>query len=202
MTGSKSIIQRLDEPSIPWSVVVRVAIGAYFIYAGIGKAMAPFAFMKAIRLYDMLPDDPAIYLNSTTVILPWLEIVCGVALVVGLFRRGAGMILVLMLCVFTPAIFLRALAVMGEENISFFAIKFDCGCGGGPEIIWFKLLKNTGYFLAALVTVVSRSSAFSLSALIGRYRAGKAEISQDPIQKAHTEAATTDAGGTPDIASP
>ncbi len=168
MAAGKSIIQRFDEISIPLPALMRIFLGGFFIYAGRNKVLDPFTFLKGIRLYDMLPETPAIFLNGTVVVMPWLEIVCGVALVLGLFRRGAGTLIALMICVFTPAIFLRSLAVMNEQGISFFAVVFDCGCGTGDEIIWIKLCKNAGLLVLALSTVFSHSSRFCLAAFFDR----------------------------------
>lgn len=186
MAATRSIIRRFDEISIPLPALLRIFLGGYFINAGINKVLDPVAFLKAVRLYDMLPETPAIFLNSTAVVLPWMEIVCGVALVFGLFRRGAGALIALMLCLFTPAIFLRALAVMHEEGISFFAVAFDCGCGTGHEIIWIKLCENTGLLVLALSTVFSRSCRFSLTGLLARRRKGVTECSRcgDPTENA------------------
>jgi uncharacterized membrane protein YphA (DoxX/SURF4 family) len=144
-------------------VLVRLFLGGYFIHGGVVKALDPAVFLKVVRLYDMLPETPAVLLNGTAIVLPWVEIVCGVALVVGLFIRGAGVLIAAMLCVFTPAIFLRALAVTAEEGISFFQVEFDCGCGTGNEIIWLKLCKNTGLLLLAIFAIVSRSRRFCLT---------------------------------------
>ncbi len=171
MVAAKSIIRRMDEVSIPVPVLLRIFLGAYFIHTGFNKVMYPFAFLKVLRLYDVLPETPPYFLNGTAVVLPWLEIVCGLVLVLGLFIRGAGALIAGMLCVFTPVIFLRALTMMGEQAISFFQVEFDCGCGTGMEIIWIKLCKNTGLLLLAIVTIVSRSRRFSLTMWLDRRRA-------------------------------
>ncbi len=157
MSGNGSILRRLDAVSIPLPVIVRVLLGVYFIYSGINKAIDPIDFLKAIRTYGALPESPPFFLNATAIVLPWLEIVCGVGLVLGVLRRGAGLTIGLMLCVFTPAILFRALSMMNEQGLSFFAVEFDCGCGTGREIIWIKLLKNTVLLLLALWTVFSTS---------------------------------------------
>lgn len=171
MPARKSLIQRLDEISVPAPVLVRVFLGAYFIHAGVVKAMEPLDFLQMIRLYYVLPESPPIFLNSTAVVLPWLEIACGVALVLGLFMRGAGVLIAAMLCMFTPAIFLRALAMMAEEGISFFKVEFDCGCGVGNETIWIKLLTNAGLLLLAVLSILSRSRRFTLTMALDRLRA-------------------------------
>ena len=170
MAASKSLIQRFDAVSIPLPALLRICLGAYFVNSGVMKALDPVMFLKAMRLYDMLPETPAIFINATAVVLPWLEILCGVALVLGLLRRGAGTIIAAMLCVFSPAIFLRALVVMKEEAISFFAVAFDCGCGTGAETIWIKLSQNFGLFLAAVCIVMSSSTRFSAQSLFRKDR--------------------------------
>ncbi len=171
MAAAKSIVRRLDESSIPLPVLLRVFLGVYFIYTGYNKVLDPFVFLKGVHLYDMLPATPPHFLNGTAIVLPWLEIICGTVLVLGLFTRGAGVLIAGMLCVFTPAIFLRALSMMHEEAISFFQVAFDCGCGTGKEIIWIKLCKNTGMLLGAIVVIISRSRRFSLTMLFDRLRA-------------------------------
>ena len=163
MPAAKSIIQRIDQVSIPLPALARIFLGAYVVHAGVVKALHPFLFLKVVHLYDVLPETPAIFLNSTAVVLPWLEILCGAALVLGVFIRGAGSLIAAMLCVFTPAIFLRAVAVMAEQGISFTQVEFDCGCGTGNEIIWIKLCKNTGLLLLAILAIVSSSRRFCLS---------------------------------------
>ena len=161
MRNDRSILSWVDAP-IPFSLLVRLFLGGYFVYTGIVKALDPVAFLKGIDLYDMLPVEPAILLNATAVVLPWLEIVCGVALILGLWIRGAALNIAIMLLVFTPAILIRGLEIRVAEQISFFAVKFDCGCGTGVEIIWIKLCKNTGLFLLALLAMLSRSRRFAL----------------------------------------
>ena len=115
----------------------------------------------------------------SAIVLPWLEIVCGVALVLGVFTRGAGTLIVAVVGVFTPAIFLRALAVMGDESISFFQVEFDCGCGTGSDIIWLKLCTNTGLLLLAILAILSRSRRFSLTVLLDRSRTRPAHCGTD-----------------------
>ena len=171
MTQDKSILRRLDESGY-LLLAVRVFLGLYFLHTGFVKAMDPIDFLKSVRLYGLLPESPAVYLNTTAVVLPWLEIACGAALVLGVGLRGAAVQIAAMLFAFMPAIFLRALAIRAEQGISFFDIQFDCGCGTGIEIIWIKLCKNTGLLLLALIVLLSRSRRFCLELQFDRRRPG------------------------------
>lgn len=143
--------------------LARLSIGVYFIYMGLMKIQDPIAFLKQIHLYEMLPESPAYFLNGTAVAVPWLEVVCGLALLLGVCMRGAGALIAGMLVVFTPAILLRALSIQSAEGTPFMQIAFDCGCGTGEVIIWKKLLSNTGCFLAALIPVFSSSRRWCLT---------------------------------------
>lgn len=154
-----SILRRLDASGVPL-LLARLALGVLFIYMGASKAGHPIDFLKQIRLYHMLPESPAIFLNASAIVLPWLEIVAGTALIVGVWVRGAAATLAIMLAVFTPAILLRALAIHSAEGTPFFEIEFDCGCGAGVVVTWKKLLENTGLFLLALVPLLSGSRRF------------------------------------------
>lgn len=162
MPQDGSMIQRMDRTGVPL-LLARVFLGAIFVWMGCHKIAHPVEFLKLIRLYHMLPEEPAIFLNSTAVVLPWLEVVCGAAVMLGVFLRGAGALMALMLAVFTPAIFLRAIHIVAEQGISFTDVQFDCGCGSGVVVIWQKLLKNTGLLAVALVPLFSRSRRFCLS---------------------------------------
>lgn len=167
MNGNVSWLRRFDETGVPL-LLARVVLAATFLYMGSMKVGEPIDFLKQVRQYRMLPETPAIYLNATAIVLPWLEIVAGVALLIGLRSRGAAAAIALMLLVFTPAILMRALHIQAEKGISFFEIVFDCGCGSGPVTIWTKLLGNVGLFTLAMLALVSRSRKLCLSNWLAR----------------------------------
>ncbi len=170
MTAGRSIIRRMDETGIPLALA-RLVVGGLFIYMALPKITEPSDFLKMIRLYHMVPEEPGIFLNSIAIVLPWLEIVCGFALILGVFVRGAAASIAAMLAVFTPVIFFRALEIHATEGTPYLEIAFDCGCGAGVEIIWQKLLTNTGLFLVSLVALFSRSTRFCLGSWPTRFGA-------------------------------
>jgi len=102
-------------------LVLRVALGALFVYAGALKIGHPLDFQQAIENYRLLPKVATLPLAFY---LPWLEIVCGLALIFGRSLRAAAGI-VAALCI----VFLLALIQAWMRGLD-----IQCGCfGSAPE---------------------------------------------------------------------
>ncbi|MDY6906392.1 MAG: MauE/DoxX family redox-associated membrane protein [Thermodesulfobacteriota bacterium] len=93
----------------------RLVLGGMFIYASIHKIVHPEQFVDILNGYNLFP---AATLHPIAVFVPWLELICGAAVVFGIFPRGAVAIINLMLLMFIIAISINLLR--GHE--------FDCGC--------------------------------------------------------------------------
>ena len=165
MTGRVSLLRRADRTGIPL-LVARAAIGVLFIYMGLQKIFQPFDFLRLMRQYQALPGG--YWMNSVAVILPWIEMVCGAALLLGVAVRGAGLISAGMLAAFTPLIYARGLELYhaAEGTLTFCQVNFDCGCGAGEVFLCGKLAENVGLFVLALIAVVSRSRRFCLGGML------------------------------------
>jgi hypothetical protein len=92
-------------------------IGALFIYAGVIKAFAPFDFAHDIDNYKTLPWAISVRLAF---FLPWLEILCGLALIARRLYLGALAILTALISVFIIA------SVVAKAR----GIDISCGCFG------------------------------------------------------------------------
>ncbi|MHC4845194.1 MAG: MauE/DoxX family redox-associated membrane protein [Planctomycetota bacterium] len=144
-------------------LLARLVLGATLLTMGFAKVGDPVTFLKLIREYGMVPEDWPALLNTMAVTLPWVEVVCGALLVLGVALRGAAATSLLMLIVFTIAIASRAAGMHADGvEASFCDIHFDCGCGGGDVFVCSKLAENAGLLLAGLVALVSRSRALCL----------------------------------------
>ncbi len=160
---TRGLIGRIDATGLPL-LAARAVLGLDLMYLGIKKIGDPVTFLKLIRQYHMLPEDPAVYLNSVALILPWMETICGAALILGLAVRGAGLISAGMLGVFTPMIYWRGMELFREgAAATFCGVNFDCGCGSGEVFVCSKLATNAGLFLLTLIVVFSRSRRLCLS---------------------------------------
>lgn len=159
-TGIRTAIDRASVPIL----LVRLAVGGFFIYMGMKKTVEPGDFLKVIKAYELLPLDPPHFVNLTAIALPWLEILSGFALVSGLFLRAGSLAIALMLAIFTPAILYRALQLPDYVNgtLAFMQLEFDCGCGAGPQVIWQKLVENSFLFIFTLPVLLCRTHGFRL----------------------------------------
>jgi hypothetical protein len=103
--------------------IVDLIVGGIFIYAGTIKALDPVRFGLDIDNYKTLPWFISVRLGFY---LPWLEIVCGLALIFRFLYRGGLSILTMLIAVFigaTTAARLRGLDI-------------TCGCFGHASEHW------------------------------------------------------------------
>lgn len=159
-----SLLGRIDRTGVPL-LLARLAIGIVFILMGWAKVQDPINFLKLMRQYRMMDEQTwYVFLNASAVIVPWLEIVCGVVLLAGVAVRPAGIISAGMLLAFTPLILKRGLELyQADPSVGLCGVNFDCGCGAGQVYLCSKIAENVGLFLAALIVVFSRSRRFCLS---------------------------------------
>jgi putative oxidoreductase len=86
----------------PWlSIRAQLALGAIFVAAAIPKILDPPSFAHMIYNYRLLPG-PAI--NAVALVLPWAELLAGLALVVGFAKRPAAAFCGALLLVFLAAL--------------------------------------------------------------------------------------------------
>ena len=85
----------------PVVLISRLILGAVFIYASLDKIMNPDDFAKAIGNYHVLPFGLE---NLLALVLPWVELLTGLCLIIGVMVDGATVLIILMNIVFIFAI--------------------------------------------------------------------------------------------------
>ncbi|MFH2035791.1 MAG: MauE/DoxX family redox-associated membrane protein, partial [Candidatus Zixiibacteriota bacterium] len=92
-----------------------LVVGLIFIYAALDKIANPGQFARIVYNYHILPGS---LINIMALTLPWVETISGIALILGLNKRGAIYIINLMVIVFIIAI-----------GINFIrGVNLECGC--------------------------------------------------------------------------
>lgn len=111
----------------------RILVGLVMLIAGIAKVKAgPQQFSRAILGYDLVTPGVAFLLSRT---LPWLEVVTGVCLIIGLFCAAASLIAFALLLVFSAALTMSL----------YRGRKHDCGCfglGTVKRVRWQMVYRN------------------------------------------------------------
>ena len=141
-------------------LALRVIIAAVFIYAGLHKINNPLMFADQIKMYEVIGASPILYVAA--VFLPWLEIVCGITLLTGVFIRGGSLIVSILMAVFLGVVVYRAIGIMNAADIPFSEIHFDCGCGFEPTYAWKKITENTILLIFSLLIFFSPYQRFVL----------------------------------------
>jgi|TARA_B100001996_G_scaffold240435_1_gene185889 uncharacterized membrane protein YphA (DoxX/SURF4 family) len=136
----------------PVVLICRLILGAVFIYASLDKIMNPDDFAKAIGNYHVLPLGLE---NLLALVLPWIEMLTGLCLIIGVMVDGATILIILMNIVFIFAIS-QALAR---------GISIECGCfsvssEGGDNIGLQTILRDIGYLLLAYVVYYRQERKF------------------------------------------
>jgi len=114
--------------------IARIILGGIFIYASIDKIAFPGHFANIIRGYNIIPES---LVDLTAFILPWIELIIGILIVIGLFVRESSIILTSLLIIFLLSIIIQATKGPIE----------DCGCFGKMPFIsssnsYFLIIRN------------------------------------------------------------
>jgi uncharacterized membrane protein YphA (DoxX/SURF4 family) len=100
----------------PWLTIrVQLALGAIFIIAAIPKIADPPSFAHMIYNYRLVP---ASLINISALVMPWVELLAGLALILGVWKVAARNIIGILLAVFIVAISIN----LARDNA------IDCGC--------------------------------------------------------------------------
>jgi putative oxidoreductase len=86
----------------PWLTIrVQIGLGAIFAIAALPKIADPPSFAHMIYNYRLVPGP---LVNAFALVMPWVEILAGLALILGVWRREAAIVAGLLTLVFIAAI--------------------------------------------------------------------------------------------------
>ena len=131
----------MTRPYYRWAyLAVAVVLGGLFVYASSGKLVDPRPFVTIIWNYRLLPAGPV---NLVAIFLPWLELLVGIGLIVGLARRAAAAWATVMLATFTIALLVNAVR----------GLDVACGCfstsSEDTSNAWLLVLRDLPMLVAA-----------------------------------------------------
>ncbi|KRF17679.1 DoxX family protein [Nocardioides sp. Soil797] len=138
----------------------RLLVGVVWIVAGALKLPDPAASVRAVRAYDLLPES---VVPVTGHVLPVVEIVIGLALVLGLMTRLMAVVSGLLFVAF----------IIGIASAWARGMQIECGCFGGGgystdatgDYPW-EIARDTGLLLVSGFLVWCRRSRLALDNLL------------------------------------
>jgi putative oxidoreductase len=120
-------------------IAFRVVLGALFIWAAVAKLPDMAAFAQDVANYRIVPAAVVPFVASAVV---GIELLAGIALVVGVMERAAAMVVAGLLAAFT---LLLAQALLR-------GIDLRCGCFGGDEpASWWTVARDLVMLAAAVI---------------------------------------------------
>lgn len=141
----------------PWVTVrAQIGLGLVFVVAALAKIADPPGFAKTIWMYQLAP---AWSLHPAALVLPWLELLCGLALCLGVWTRTAASWIAALLVAFTLALSIN----LARHH------PVDCGCFGVAtaarteeerlnDMKW-AILRDLGLLLLAVQVIGSSRSS-------------------------------------------
>lgn len=136
----------LSSKPVQW--LIALVLGGVFLYAAVSKIAEPREFARIVYHYRLLgPSEhlPHLVPNLLAVTLPWIELLTGLLLVTGLWRREAALLTAAMLVAFLIAVTYALVMGIDVEK---------CGCfgshGASRSLGAGLLAGDTAMLLAAL----------------------------------------------------
>jgi uncharacterized membrane protein YphA (DoxX/SURF4 family) len=124
-------VKWLRHPGVHWLLAVTVA--AVFLYACYEKILDPRAFAAIVYQYQVIGPNQSLGFvpaNLLAVTLPWVELVVGLVLLSGFWRREAAAVAGALLIVFLAAVGIATAQGIDLQNCGCFSVKE----GGGRSL--------------------------------------------------------------------
>ena len=124
----------------------RLYLGLVFIFASWHKIMAPEIFALDVATYQLLPLWAV---NGFALVLPWVELLAGAMLILGLRARAAALLVLCMMLSFI-------LALLWALHLG---LDMACGCFASQAaaedhaISWHTMIRDLIWFLMAFYVV-------------------------------------------------
>lgn len=143
-------------------LAARLLVGIVWIVAGSLKLPDPAASVRAVRAYELLPEA---VVPTVGHVLPLVEVVVGVALVLGVLTRLMAAVSAVLFIAF----------IVGIAAAWARGLQIDCGCFGGggysadatDDYPW-EIARDAGLLLASLFLVWRSGTRLALDSILFR----------------------------------
>lgn len=168
--------------NLKWSVVLRWLLGVLLIWAALGKLANLQEFFSTLSAYRLPLPSPI--LPAIAIVLPWLELLCGLLLIANYRTTAAlmwALVLFLVFTICTGQAWLRGLSIAcGCLDLRLFGISTGSATERFLESAGFAFVRAVA--LAAVALVLLRQTA---ALVLGSYRSTETEIDEHE-EESHT----------------
>jgi len=132
-------------------LIIRLLLGGMWVWASLDKIQDPAQFSRDIANYHVMPFGLE---NLSAIVVPWLELLIGIGLIIGVMVDGAALISFSLMLLF---IVLISQAILRGFNI-------ECGCGlkEGQLVGWEKILENIVFLGASYLVLIRPKNLLEL----------------------------------------
>ena len=123
--------------------LTRIYLALVFIVSGLDKINNLDAFAISIENYRLFPTQ---IINIFAITIPWIELISGAFLLLGIYIKENSMIIASLLVVFTTAVIIAVAR----------GLDIDCGCQGtfdGQKVGLLKIIENVSLFIVAYLSM-------------------------------------------------
>ncbi|MGD8898050.1 MAG: MauE/DoxX family redox-associated membrane protein, partial [Acidobacteriota bacterium] len=136
-------------------LVVRLLLGLMFVYASLDKIADPAGFARIVYQWQTLGPVPS---NLVAVILPWIELLAGLLLIAGVWKREAAAVVAVLLVVFIVAAVGVLVRGIDVDNCGCTSVAAASTAPAWPPdwmrgVGWFLIARNLVLLAGALVLV-------------------------------------------------
>jgi len=137
-------------------LLFRLVLGITFIYASLDKIAHPEQFARIIYNYKILPH---FLINVFAVTLPWVELIAGLFLILGIFTESASLLVSFLFIIF----------IIATSVNLFRGVDLNCGCfstdPAGKKEGATLLVKDFIFLYLGIMVFFFNTNFVSLSAL-------------------------------------
>lgn len=126
-------------------LLLRFGLAAVFLAAALPKIAAPDLFAVSISNYKMLPPWGV---NSLALVLPWLELITGGLLALGIWRRACALVMAVLMVVF-----MIAYGSARSRGLDIACGCFEVGENAHATPVWRVVARDLSFLVAALILV-------------------------------------------------
>ena len=140
--------------------LIRLLLGIVLLVSSFGKILDPQSFAENLVAYQLIPSPQ--WVKYIAVTLPWVEWICAVFLLLGVFTRSAAI-----LC---SGLFLSFITAMSVAL--FRGLKINCGCFAptGEMIGPLSLMRDLFFLALSSILLFSDPDSYSLQQVLTRIR--------------------------------